>query len=305
MENKDIFKYSLLVSNIFDPLTHDTDSLEKLYYSLSENSRYQSIETRVVKGDSLIKSFNELKDKANWSTTYWVTGEISRAGLNPSSIDEGSRIKAVREIIKCLDTAVLTKCDYIGIASGECEDEGCRDKQIGQFERTVKELLDYIHHKNYAIKLIIEPLDAFAHKRNVLGTTEAVLNFLRWFPESVFRNKELSICWDSAHFALNEDDFSCSIKRLAPYISRVHFADAVLDKNSGLYGDWHIMFGHGGFMNVNVAASILKEIVNSQSHQNEIFVSVEIREHEASNVWNLEEYSYQFVKSALEQALGQ
>ena len=160
-----IFKYSLLVSNIFDTLTHDPSSLEKLYCELYENSRYQSIETRVVRGGFLIVRFNAWKNRAKWNTTYWITGELSRTKINPSSIDEGLRAKAVGEIIKDVDTAVLTKCNYIGITSGECEDERYRDRQINQFERTVKEILNYIHDKNFSIKLIFEPLDAFAHKK--------------------------------------------------------------------------------------------------------------------------------------------
>lgn len=305
MEDEKLFKYSLLVSNVFDPLTQDTKTLQKLYRDLSNSPRYQSIETRLIRDEFLIDEFNLLKYKAKWNTTYWITGEMSRAKLNPSSLDEHLRLKAVNEIIRGIELAVLTKCDFIGIASGQCENENHRTEQIDQFEKTVREVIDYIQSKNYTIKLVFEPLDAFAHKKNVLGKTDVVLDFLKRFPVNIIKTKKLSICWDSAHFALNEDDFSYSISKLAPYISRVHFADAILDKKNKLYGDWHIKFGQGGFMNNRIAASILKQIIEAKNHQDEIYVSVEIRGHASDNVWDLEDYSFCFLESAFKEALVQ
>ncbi|HBM75697.1 MAG TPA: hypothetical protein DD429_09115 [Clostridiaceae bacterium] len=302
MANKNIFKNSLLVSNIFDPLTHETDSLKKLYRDLSGSSRYQGIETRLIRDELLINEFNSLNQKARWNVTYWITGEMSRAKLNPSSIDENLRDKTAHEIYKSIDIAALTKCDFIGIASGRCEDENRRTEQIGQFQKTVCQALDYIQSKAYPIKLVFEPLDTFAHKKNVLGNTDNVYGFLNRFPENITKTKKLSICWDSAHFALNEDDFNYSINKLSPYISRVHFADAILDKEDKSYGDWHRNFDQNGFMNESVAASILKQLIESGSHQDEIYVSVEIREHDINNVWNLEEQSFRFLESAIKAA---
>ncbi|MCR1899090.1 sugar phosphate isomerase/epimerase [Irregularibacter muris] len=299
MVNKNVFKHSLLVSNIFDPLTHDTKTLEKLYDDLSKPLRYQSIETRLIRDEHLINKFKSIKSKNQWNTTYWITGEISRAKLNPSSMDETLRVKAVNEIKRMIDLASLTKCDFIGIASGPCEDENKRYDQIDQFQKTILEILEYIQEKSYSMKVVFEPLDVFAHKKNVLGKTDEVYEFLNRFPKDIMKANQLSICWDSAHFALNEEEFNYSINKIAPYISRVHFADAILDKDNEAYGDWHRNFDQKGFMNEHVASSILRQIIKTKVHQEEIYVAVEIREHDASNVWNLEEYSYRFVESAI------
>lgn len=85
------YKYSILVSNILDPLTHDTNDLKAVYDRLSSIKEYKSIETRLIRDEDLIDFYNlALGDR---QTTYWITGELQRENLNLSSIDNEQRKK--------------------------------------------------------------------------------------------------------------------------------------------------------------------------------------------------------------------
>ena len=187
-------------------------------------------------------------------------------------------------------------CSWIGIASGKIEttvEEG-----IQAFAASVAALWKEIKQREYPFRILIEPLDEFAHKCNVLGQTSTVISFMELLPAEALHEKQICLCWDSAHMALNEDSFASSIQQLAPYIVRVHFANAVLDKESKLYGDHHLGFCKEGFLNLNSAKEI-KKLMDAYL-QGEITVAVEIRETNRDHAWQLEEESYQFLMQVLQ-----
>lgn len=293
-----MYSQSILVSNIFDPLTHSKEELENLYIELANQRKYKGIETRIIHDDGLRSTFNELVKKTNWVVTYWVTGEIDRAGLNPSSTDKATYQKTIKVLKELIDIAAKGKCAYFGIASGKSKGKEYVHEETNQFENTVRKLLKYMSQYD-GMKMVVEPLDTFAHKKNVLGDTKRVVNFLKRFEgEGIIENDNLSICWDSAHVALNEDDFTASINQLAPYISRVHYSNAILDKSHTNYGDWHMKFIKPGFITLQLAQDIIINL-NKNKKQNEIFISCEVRTTEAEECWNIEKECYAFVEKAI------
>ncbi len=289
-----IYQPSILVSNILDPLTHNEQDLCQLYQRLGELKRYASIETRLMKEASVRAVCDEVFKSEQ--LTFWITGELSRAGLNLSSVNESNRLSAVEKVKEMMQLAALGPCTWLGIASGGIETT--LNEGIDAFVKSVSELLDEINTKAYPFKLIIEPLDQFAHKCNVLGTTETVLSFMHRLPASAIESKQVCLCWDSAHMALNEDDFETSFAALAPYIVRVHFANAVLDKQSPLYGDHHLNFCEEGFLTLDSARAVKK--LMDRYLTGEISVAVEIREKERDHAWQLEAESYAFLMQVLQ-----
>lgn len=289
-----IYHPSILVSNILDPLTHNDEDLCQVVQHLADMKRYTSIETRLIK-EGVVRDLC-IKHLKQAEFTFWITGELQRAGLNLSSVDEVNRSEAVCKVKEMMIEAQASNCTWLGIASGCIEttiSEGC-----SAFLKSVMELLEEIKEKNYSFKIIIEPLDQFAHKCNVLGTTETVLSFMKLLPVEAVTKGDVCLCWDSAHMALNEDDFESSFAKLAPYIVRVHFANAVLDKQSNLYGDHHLDFCEEGFLNLESAHEI-KRLMDKYL-TGDITVAVEIREKERDHAWQLEAESYTFLMQVLQ-----
>lgn len=285
---------SLLVSNVFDPCIQTPKDAIELYRKLIKQGRYPSIETRLIEGETFIQEY--LKLHPTWSVTYWTTGQLGRAGLNLSDLEEENRKLAVEKVKEMIAIATRTNAEFIGIASGKMID-GKRKEGLDQFEKTIRELVEYIDQKHFSIKILIEPLDAFAHKKNVLGDTLTTKAFLSRFDPSFFEHQKVSISWDSAHVALNKDDFKESIECLAPYISRVHFANAILDESHPRFGDWHIDLCKEGFLNQEVAKTVLETLDHVRSGK--IFVTMEIREHDIQKVWALEKNCYDFLQEVI------
>lgn len=287
---------SILVSNMLDPLTKTNEDLQKMYQTLSNENRYNAIETRLIEDNETRDIFNELVKKNSWNTTFWITGEMSRANLNLSSLNETLRQESVQKAKELLGLANKHNGHNIGIASGVIEDTSRMDEHFESLVRSIVELDKFLIDTKSNYKLLIEPLDSFAHKNNVIGNTEITLKL---FTELQKRDvNTISMCWDSAHFALNEDDFTESIKKLSPFITRVHFADAVTDKKHPEYGDNHRQYDDLGVMNTNLAKSILEDV--NQYVENDLFIACEVRIKAEEDVWANEEKYYNFLKDVIE-----
>lgn len=290
------FKKGIIVSNILDPLSKDPKDLKEVYQRLFTEKRYEAIETRVLKDESLIEYYNEIK-KPNVSLEAYVTGDLSRMGVSLSSVNEESRHKAIEYTKEMLDLGNLVDLDYLGIASGKADSPNTL-WGLDMFVSSLCELFEYVLKKGYKTKLAIEPLDQYAHKCNVIGSLDLTLRMVRRLEALGYDHHNYIITFDSAHVALNEDDFEETITKLAPYIYKIHFANAVLDKNDPLYGDNHMAF-EGGFMNEEVAVAILKQAKKYIDH--DVEVSLEIREKDKDKAWDLENYAYDFLNKVLKE----
>ncbi|MDO5717691.1 MAG: TIM barrel protein [Tissierellia bacterium] len=296
-----MFKKSILVSNILDPLTHEKTDLEQVYKKLYDLNRYESIETRLIEDDELRQSFNKIAKKRKWKTLFWITGVMSREGFNLSSCDETFRKKSVERVYTLMDQANHHICSYVGIASGIIEKENNLNKQINRFSKSIYEIVEYIENKQYSFNLVIEPLDQFAHKKNVLGSLDSwkklMLNIcnISWL-----KNGRLSFCWDSAHVALNEDDFIETLKVMLPYLSHIHFSDAILNKNSNQYGDYHREFDDKGIINLYTAKNIVHYLKKIKIKDRFLFVAVEVRTKNREDSWRNEEKYYNFLNKIIE-----
>ena len=289
-----IYKRSLLVSNILDPLTHTNEDLKNIYRRLSYLDDYESIETRLIKDNEMIDYFNQVVGQ-KFELTYWITGEIQRAKLNLSSVNEEKRIASVELVKSMIKIAVKTNCQWIGLASG-CIESTVEEGLIA-FQKSISDLLLEIENQKYQISIILEPLDQFAHKCNVIGTLDTILQLLRSIPERFLNHKRLSICFDTAHVALNDDNFETTFQKLAPYISRVHFANAVLNKQSPMYGDYHLPLCQEGFLNLELAREVRKFIELYLT--GEITVTMEVRETQREHAWVLEKEMKEFLNEVL------
>jgi sugar phosphate isomerase/epimerase len=290
------FKQSLLISNILDPLTKNNEDLIQMYCRLAEEKRYAAVETRLIKEEVARDSFNQLAQKARWDTTLWLTGDMGRQELSLSSLDATKLEASIAYLIELLDIASDQDCQHIGLASGPLEDSRQKGRQIQNFAQSIDKIADYITQKNYKFDLLVEPLDEFAHKKNTVGKLSSIEAFIDQLNVDF---SKFNLCFDTAHSALNEDDLAESVEKMAPYVSRIHFADAVLDKTSKEYGDNHREFDQLGIMNMDYAEQILR-FFERYSARDSLFVASEVRTAERVQAWENEEKYYQFVKASIE-----
>ncbi|WP_460023306.1 sugar phosphate isomerase/epimerase family protein [Lactovum odontotermitis] len=266
-----------------------------MYEKLAAEKRYAAIETRLIKDKMPRDKFNQIAQKSSWDITLWLTGEMGREGLSLSSLESQKLDASIDTFFRLLDLASDQDCQHIGLASGPIEDDQRKNDQIQIFSDSIEKIADYIARKNYSFDLLLEPLDEFAHKKNVIGALPSVEKLLQLLN---IDSRKFHLCFDTAHSALNEDNLLTSVKTLAPYVSRIHFADAVLDKENAEYGDNHRAFDQQGIMNSAYADGVL-QLFSRYSREDHLFVASEVRTAKREEAWANEEEYYNFVKAVI------
>lgn len=294
---------SLLVSNILDPLTHDDRELKEVYKKIAQENKYDSLETRLIRNDQTRLLFNKLAKELNWDVVLWLTGDMARMSLNLSSLEDNLRETSLEETYKLIDLASKHHCQKIGIGSGKIENTKQHNEHLSLFVQSIEKIMNYIEQREYELDIIIEPLDQFAHKKNVVGNLETCQNLIKKLKNnSWLEDKRFTFCWDAAHFALNEEDFGESLKHLETYISRIHFSDAIIDQSNPEYGDKHRPFDDQGIMNIKTAKEILQKFnyYKKKSEKTEkIYVACEVRTKDKEDSWINEQIYYNFLKNVL------
>src|SRR5699024_8097027 len=128
--------------------------------------------------------------------------------------------------------------------------------------------------KKYDMNLLIEPLDRFAHKKRIIGTTDETVALLSRVQE---KHANVGIAFDTAHAALNGEDIFEALEKGKSLIHQIHFSNAVLDSNNELYGDFHMDIGSPGFLTVEKISAILQKANELNIQEKGLRVAAEVR----------------------------
>lgn len=286
-------KKSILISNILDPYTKNKEDIKLMYKKLFNENRYSSIETRII-DDDIIEFFNLIKP-SNVSLTFCINGELSRRNLSLCSCNEEIRKASIEYCKSLLVVANKTNADYLCLASGKVEDNALNN--LDMFIESLSEIFIYTKERGYHTRICIEPLDQYAHKKNTIGSLDMTIRMINKLESLGYGTNDFVLAWDSAHVALNEDDFEKTIKDLSKYIYKIHFATAILDKNHLQYGDHHLDFDFG-FMDLQCAKKIYAYAKKYINHK--VDFACEIKENVKDNAWKLEKRTFEFLNKVIE-----
>lgn len=291
-----MYKKSLLLNELFNPYLDNADELRNIIHKVYDEKRYSSIEMDVIFDDELRKEFHDLSKEAGWSVSNWIINELTSTGLSASTTEEKRYNKTIDRIDELIELALEGNAEYLGVGSGPLSQVDSVENGLDQFEKTLHHIYSRIKDTN--LKIVIEPLDQFAHKKFLIGDVDRLESFLQRFDDTpLFKEGKLGITYDTAHFALNEAELEDAVQRLAKYITKIHLSNAVTDKDSDLYGDHHIPLGDPGFMNLETGKEVLEVIEEYGS--GEISVSAEVRTHNKEDAWESEETLYKFISELL------
>lgn len=289
---------SLLFNNVFDPFSKNEAEIMNYYRYLYDIYEYESLETRLIFDKEVRNEFAEFVKEKNISVTIWSTSNLNNNELYLADPNEEKRLEAVNYMKGLIDLSVEANAEFIGFTSGKRILPSLEmDKQVQSFEKSVIELIDYVEQYEQ-IELTLEPLDIDADKKFVIGSTDYVVDFFERLKERNRLNR-LSVCIDTAHIVLNNEDVIESMKKLSKYSQRIHLANAVLNKESGLFGDKHLRMGTPGFLNQKKATQILNEADRLTFKSEKVYVAIEVRGEKNDDLFKLERENREFLFHSL------
>lgn len=273
MRYQDVITPSALVSELYAPWLQDDYKMQTAVDAVTASGFYGCIEIAPVWTGAVQRSIRKMLKDRNVRGLCWATKALNDDGLSPCALDKQMREKAKKRWREVAYTAAECGVEVLAITSGPDPGATVRLQAYDALLESTMDLCESI--KQYGMRLYLEPLDRFAHKKHLVGPTSEAIRFIKqvrtFFPEAY-------LAWDSSHVALNEENIVASILQADNVAAQYHLANAVLDPTSSAYGDFHMPLGAPGFLDENEARKILRAIAKVKPHHTFLpTVSIEVR----------------------------
>jgi sugar phosphate isomerase/epimerase len=273
----------------FMPLMTNEKYAVQLLHQAAEIPFYQAVELGYIRDAACRREIKRIVTERHWQLTQWCSPVIADQGLALSSLDKVERRKAVDLAIRMLEGVAECGGVRCGLQSGP-------DVGVDQREEAKQALTESCLEISRAAEqypglyLIIEPLDRYVHKKQLLGPIDETV---AWFSQLKQACTNFYIHWDSAHEKLGGADLVKSVTLAAPYLAQFHICNCVTDPQHPYYGDHHMDVGQPpdyktwGYLTPEVGAEILRTVagfVPCEGIQN-TYCALEVRCHLADDPW--------------------
>ena len=292
--NDYIYPSFLVTENLF-AIADDEETLFRTTERILSDGFYKKVELATIKNPAMCRKYAKMIGQLGLEWVQWLTADINELKLNPSTTDNALRKRTIEALVRLVENAAQSGANHVVIIGGP----DCPEALRGEATKGLEEVLMVICEKlsQYpGMKLLLEPLDRGAHKNNLIGPTPEAVALM----ERVNRaHNNCRIAWDSAHVALNKEDFGESLRQSAPFLGQLHIANAIVDPQAEGYGDWHMPMGKPGVITQESGREILRAAAEAVRGALPISVAIETRCLEAQEIMRRVETNRKFLEEIL------
>ena len=229
------FKVGVIQWMIHPPAKYEL--LESLK-TLACDDFFDAIEIGQIKDDKTREDARHILSQSHMKICYGVHTRILGPKLNPNALDEAERKKAEDTLMESIDEAEYLGAKEITFLSGKWE-EATKEQSYAQLLETTRNVCDYAKAKDMTVEL--ELFDFDMDKAALMGPAPYAARFAADMRTS---HNNFGLCVDLSHFPTTYENSRFVIGLLKPYITHLHFGNAVVKAGCDAYGDVHPCFGY-------------------------------------------------------------
>jgi sugar phosphate isomerase/epimerase len=158
--------------------------------------------------------------------------------LNPNAVNEDDRLAAEKTLLEAVDEAQYLGAGGIAFLSGKWSAE-TKDENYAQLLKTTRCVCDYAKTKGMMVEL--EVFDFDMDKAVLIGPAPLAARFAADMRTS---HNNFGLLIDLSHFPTTYETSRFVVRTLRPYITHLHFGNAVVKSGCDAYGDLHPRFGY-------------------------------------------------------------
>lgn len=179
-----------------------------------------------------------LLDQSHLKVCYGAQPRLLSTGLNPNDTNEESRKKAEATLLEAIDEAEYLGARGIAFLAGKWAPE-TKDQAYAQLLKTTRNLCDYAATKDMMVEL--EVFDFDMDKAALIGPAPYAAKFAA---DMRTTHNNFGLLVDLSHFPTTYETSRFVVQTLRPYITHLHFGNAVVKPGCDGYGDLHPRFGY-------------------------------------------------------------
>lgn len=216
------------------PGTAQEDAIRKI----AADDYFDAVEVCAFPDEASRETGRNLLAQSHLKICYGAQPSLLGPGLNPNDINEEGRKRAEEVLMKAVDEAFDLGAGGIAFLSGKWQ-ENTKDQAYDQLLKTTGNVCRYAAEKNMRVEL--EVFDYDIDKASLIGPAPLAAKFAADI-RTKYSNFGLLI--DLSHFPLTYEKADFVVTSLKPYITHLHFGNAVVKKGCSAYGDKHPRMGY-------------------------------------------------------------
>lgn len=217
------------------------DGMESLK-AICRDDYFDAIEVNINKlGDidtETAKEAKSLLEQSHLKVCYGCQPSLLGPKLNPNDLDEEGRQKAEDVLVKSLERAQFFGAKGIAFLSGKWKEE-TKEEAYQQLKKTTINVCKKAAEMGMNVEL--EVFDYDVDKASLIGPAPLAARFaadVRTYCPN------FGLLVDLSHFPICYETSKDVIRTCRPYITHLHFGNAVAEKDAPGYGDLHQRFGY-------------------------------------------------------------
>lgn len=204
---------------------------------IASDDYFDAIELSQCKDQEEREAVKKLLEQSHLKVCYGAQPRLLGPRLNPNDLDEEGRKAAEGTLIEAIDEAEYLGADGIAFLAGKWEKE-TKDQAYSQLLKTTRNLCDYAAKKGMKVEL--EVFDYDMDKAALIGPAPYAARFAA---DMRMTHSNFGLLVDLSHFPTTYETSRFVIQTLRPYITHLHFGNAVVKEGCAAYGDKHPRFG--------------------------------------------------------------
>ena len=216
------------------PVSYDLlDSVK----TLAVDDFFTAIEITKIADDETRDKVKHMLEQSHMKVCYGAQPRLLGPGLNPNDVDEEGRKKAEETLLEAIDEAQYMGAKGIAFLAGKWNKE-TKEEAYSQLLKTTRNICSYAAEKNMMVEL--EVFDFDMDKAALIGPAPYAAEFAADMRKT---HNNFGLLVDLSHFPTTYETSRFVIQTLKPYITHLHFGNAVVIKGCEAYGDKHPRFG--------------------------------------------------------------
>ena len=198
---------------------------------------FDAVEVCKCPDDASREACRKLLAQSHLKVCYGAQPRLLGPKLNPNDLDEEGRKKAEATLLEAVDEAEFLGARGIAFLAGKYQEE-TREQAYAQLLKTTRAVCSYAAKKDMAVEL--EVFDYNVDKAALIGPAPYAAKFAADMRASC---SNFGILVDLSHFPITYEKSRFVVQTLRPYITHLHFGNAVVRTGCPAYGDKHPRLG--------------------------------------------------------------
>ena len=219
----------------YPPAGHD---LVETLQRIASDDYFDAVEITQIKDDAVREQVRDLLAYSHMTVCYGAQPRLLGPKLNPNDLDENGRKAAEDTLLEALEEAEYLGAKGIAFLSGKWSPD-TKEESYKALLKTTRAVCDAAAKKGMMVEL--EVFDFDMDKASLIGPAPLAERFAA---DMRTTHSNFGLLVDLSHFPTTYETSQFVVQVLRPYITHLHFGNAVVEPGCDGYGDLHPCFGY-------------------------------------------------------------